>query len=154
MRSRLSWASWSKNIHPMRFSTSLPFNPGLSRRVTVTFAMACVALLTLPVTIAQDSALKPFVPRNVEPPKDAKYVLADGSVYIAGNDLLVPYILKLNAVFLKTHPGFKFKTDLYTSGLAVSGISSGKSAIGPMARDPSSQTTDPFFSLYAYPPPL
>ena len=114
--------------------------------------MACVALLTLPVTIAQDSALKPFVPRNVEPPKDAKYVLADGSVYIAGNDLLVPYILKLNAVFLKTHPGFKFKTDLYTSGLAVSGISSGKSAIGPMARDPSFQEIDSFVSRYGYPP--
>ena len=63
------------------------------------------------------------------PPKDAKYVMPDGSILIAGNDLMVPYMERLIALFRKTHPEFKFRLELQTSGLSVSGINAGRSAL-------------------------
>src|ERR1700736_5542792 len=86
------------------------------------------------------------------PPKDAKYVLADGSILIAGNDLMVAYMERLIALFRKTHPEFKFRLELQTSGLSVSGINAGRSALGPIARDVSFQETDAFTSRHGYPP--
>jgi len=120
----------------------------------IALVMACGLFVACPAAFAQtDSGLKPFVPQRVAPPgREAKYVLADGSIYIAGNDLMVPYLERLNALFQQTHPGFKFKMDLYTSGLSVSGINSGKSAFGPIARDPSFQEIDAFASRHGYPP--
>lgn len=98
------------------------------------------------------SSLKPFVAQHVSPPTTAKYLKPDGSIYIAGNDLLISYMERLTALFQKGHPGFKFTMDLHTSGLAVSGVNSGKSALGPMARDPSFQEIDSFVSRHGYPP--
>ena len=86
------------------------------------------------------------------PRPDAPYLLADGSIYVAGNDLLIPLFDQLNALFLKTHPGFKFKMDMHASSLAISGITAGKSAFGPMARDAPFPDLDAFTSRYGYPP--
>lgn len=95
---------------------------------------------------------EPYRPQAVTAPKNAPYVLRDGSIYIAGNDLLAPLLEKLNDLFVKAHPGFKFKMDLMGSGMAVSGIISGKSAFGPMARDASPLDTDAFASVFGYQP--
>ncbi len=86
------------------------------------------------------------------PPKDAKYVRADGSILIAGNDLMVPYMERLIALFRKTHPEFRFHLELQTSGLSVSGINAGRSALGPVARDVSFQEVAAFESRHGYPP--
>ncbi|MFI5336011.1 MAG: PstS family phosphate ABC transporter substrate-binding protein [Opitutales bacterium] len=85
-------------------------------------------------------------------PQGASYVLPDGSIYIAGNDLVAGIIEELNARFQKTHPGFRFTMHLYGSGLGLSGVTSGKSAFGPMARDATFQDKDAFASRYGYPP--
>ena len=44
---------------------------------------------------------------------------------------------RLTALFSKHYPEFRFHMELQTSGLSVSGINSGKSALGPIARDVS-----------------
>jgi phosphate transport system substrate-binding protein len=98
-------------------------------------------------------ALKPYVAKKVPlPPKDAKYVRPDGTILIAGNDLMVPYMQRLTALFKKSHPEFKFHMELQTSGLSVSGINAGRSAIGPVARDVSFQEVAAFESRHGYPP--
>jgi phosphate transport system substrate-binding protein len=84
------------------------------------------------------------------PPKDAKYVLPDGSILIAGNDLMVPYVERLAELFRKAHPEYRFTMWLYTSGLSVSGINTGKSALGPIARDVSRVERDAFRSRHGY----
>jgi phosphate transport system substrate-binding protein len=84
------------------------------------------------------------------PPKDAKYVLPDGSILIAGNDLMVPYMERLTALFRERHPEYRFTLWLYTSGLSVSGINSGRSALGPIARDVSRVEREAFRSRHGY----
>jgi len=84
------------------------------------------------------------------PPRSAKYVIGDGSILIAGNDLMAPYVERLAALFRKHHPEFRFHLELHTSGLSVSGINSGKSALGPIARDVSFQERDAFSSRHGY----
>src|SRR5260370_40692455 len=92
-------------------------------------------------------------PRSLPaPPKDASYILPDGSIYFAGNDLVDIYFQKLNALFIKAHPGFKFKSDMQDSNLALAGITSGKSSFGPIGRDPIRQGLDGFTALYGDPP--
>jgi len=86
------------------------------------------------------------------PAKDAPYVLPDGSIYFAGNDLVDDYFQRLNTLFVKAHPGFKFKTDMQDSNLAIAGITSGKSAFGPIGRDAMRQELDGFTALYGYAP--
>ena len=101
---------------------------------------------------AEPPTLKPYAPKQVPlPPKNAKYVLPDGSILIAGNDLMAPYMEKLIALFRQSHPNFKFHLELHTSGLSVPGTNSGKSALGPVARDVSFQEKDAFTSRHGYP---
>src|SRR6267143_3448710 len=118
-------------------------------RVSTSVALGAL-LVGVPSSFGQtESGLKPYVAQQVTPPsRDTKYVLPDGSIYIAGNDLMVSYMERLNALFQKYHPGFKFKMDLYTSGLSVSGINSGRSAFGPIARDTSFQEINAFSSRH------
>ena len=86
------------------------------------------------------------------PPKDAPYVLPDGTIYYAGNDLVAAYFEKLDALFVKAHPGFKLKSDMLDSNLALPGIISGKSAMGPIGREAMQQELDGFTALYGYSP--
>ena len=95
---------------------------------------------------------KPYVPRAVQFPTGASYLRPDGSIYLTGNDLVEPLIDKLNDLFIKTHPGFRFSTHMKSSAEAISGITSGKSAIGPIARDATFWDTEAFTSIYGYPP--
>jgi phosphate transport system substrate-binding protein len=116
-----------------------------------------VALLLLVSTgsfaAARDAEPKPYHPESVSlPSKGAKYLMPDGSILIAGNDLMAPYLGRLIAIFRKSHPQFRFHLELHTSGLSVAGINSGKSALGPIARDVSFQEVDAFSSRHGYPP--
>jgi phosphate transport system substrate-binding protein len=91
-----------------------------------------------------------YVVHKQSVPKSAEYVLPDGSIYIAGNDLVAPLLERVNAIFSATHPGFKFRTDLISSGVAVAGVSSGKSAFGPTGRDVTPFEKEAFSSRYGY----
>ena len=96
---------------------------------------------------------RPYRAQSVPlPSKGAKYLMPDGSILIAGNDLMAPYLDRLIAIFRKGHPQFRFHLEMHTSGLSVSGINSGKSALGPIARDVSFQEVDAFSSRHGYPP--
>ena len=96
---------------------------------------------------------RPYRAQSVPlPSKGAKHLMLDGSILIAGNDLMAPYLDRLIAIFRKGHPQFRFHLEMHTSGLSVSGINSGKSALGPIARDVSFQEVDAFSSRHGYPP--
>jgi phosphate transport system substrate-binding protein len=88
---------------------------------------------------------------SVSVPKGAEYVLPDGAVYIAGNDLIEPFLDQINDRFAAEHKGFKFKMDSLSSGVAIAGVVSGKSAFGPTARDVTFVEKDAFASVYGYP---
>lgn len=83
-------------------------------------------------------------------PRSAEYVLSDGSIYIAGNDLVEPLMERIDEIYSAAHPGFKFKLDLISSGVAVAGISSGKSALGPTGRDVTPFEKEAFSSRFGY----
>jgi phosphate transport system substrate-binding protein len=127
-----------------------------TNRFSIATCLACGFLSAASVSPAAEidaPPLKPYVAKKVPlPGKDTKYVLPDGSILIAGNDLMVSYMERLTAIFRKSHPEFKFHMELQTSGLSVSGINSGKSALGPVARDVSFQEADAFTSRHGYPP--
>ena len=104
---------------------------------------------------AQEKALddpRPYVAHSVKFPTGATYLRPDGSIYITGNDLVQPLIERLNELFVKTHPGFRFSLHMKSSAEAISGITSGKSAIGPIARDATFWDKDAFASIYGYQP--
>jgi phosphate transport system substrate-binding protein len=110
------------------------------------------ACLFVPAVAQQpsNSAAPGYVAHPVRVPKNAEYVLPDGEIYIAGNDLVAPLLERINAMFEKQHPGFHFKMDLISSGVAVAGVVSGKSAFGPTGRDVSDAEKDAFRSRFGY----
>ena len=114
---------------------------------TATAALACLSVWMYSSAASPAYAAKQVSP----PPKNAKYVMRDGSILIAGNDLMAPYMDKLAALFRKSHPDLKVHLELHTSGLSVAGINSGKSALGPIARDVSFQESDAFAARHGYP---
>lgn len=108
--------------------------------------MRTIASLLLGLACVCAHAVAPLPP----PPRDAKYLLPDGSILIAGNDLMAPYVERLITRFRRDHPGYRFHLELHTSGLSVSGINSGKSAVGPIARDVSLVEREAFRSRHGY----
>src|ERR1700737_4672692 len=93
--------------------TSLSHFPARLPALVFGLVMTVSFLAVHSATLAQTQfAKESIVPQRVAPPSDAPYVLSDGSIYVAGNDLLIPYFEKLNELFAKTHPGFRFKMDL------------------------------------------
>ena len=100
---------------------------------------------------AEGADLPAYQAKSAPFPSGAAYLTSDGEIYVAGNDLIEPVITRLNAAFSASHPGFKFKLDLHASSLAVSGVTSGKSAFGPMARDATFRDKAGFEARYGYP---
>jgi phosphate transport system substrate-binding protein len=129
----------------------------MTRTLFAASIAALAALLAWTGAFAMDAApgdappLAPYVAKKLPPPtREAKYLMADGAILIAGNDLMVPYMQRLTALFRKHYPDFRFHMELQTSGLSVAGINSGMSALGPIARDVSFQERDAFSSRHGY----
>jgi phosphate transport system substrate-binding protein len=53
-------------------------------------------------------ALPSYQPSQVAPPKDAGYLLPDGSIRVVGLDDMQGMIEQLNAFYTRTHPGTRF----------------------------------------------
>ena len=122
--------------------------------ICTVLAMALAASAWADTDAETDSGpdLPTYVPHQVALPTNRPYLQPDGSIFIAGNDLMAPIFKKLNALFTKTHPGFKFKLLLLTSSLSLPGLTSGKSAFGPTGREADIQEQGAFTSRYGYPP--
>ncbi len=54
-------------------------------------------------------SLPVFAAESITPPRGAGYVLPDGTVQIVGWDEMRGIVESLNSLFVKAHPGFKFK---------------------------------------------
>lgn len=110
----------------------------------ITFCLAARAA-------AQESAS--FHPQPVALPLNATYVLADGSVYIVAGEDARAMLTKFNELFVKTHPGFKFKLLLKgSSATAPSGLTTGVSAFAVMDREMWPLEVRPFRQTYGYAP--
>lgn len=116
----------------------------LIRSLTAIFLALAAAL---PATAQQ-----PYAPRPVEVPKDAHYRLADGSVYIVGNDGMEDLLNKFNALFTQTHPGIKFTMLLHGSSTGIGGLTAGVSALAPMGRDAWPTDLSGFREAFGYEP--
>ena len=93
-----------------------------------------------------------YAPRTVEVPKDAPYRLADGSVYIVGNDGMEDLLNKFNERFTQTHPGIKFTMLLHGSSTGIGGLTAGVSAFAPMGRDAWPTDIGGFREAFGYEP--
>ena len=96
-------------------------------------SLLCAALLTSGgIAAAQD--IPHYRPENVAIPADSSYLRHDGSVYIVGDDAMDETIAAFNALFVKTHPGFRFTVTLKGSSTGIGGLTAGVSALAPMGR--------------------
>jgi len=76
-----------------------------------------------------------YHPLPASPPKDAGYVLPDGTIRIVGFDDMEGMISRLNALFTQTHPGTKFRYVKSNSYGALHSLMWDSTAFAPMALD-------------------
>ena len=82
----------------------------------------------------QSSAcLPPYQPRQVAPQKNAGYILPDGSIRVVGLDDMKGIIIRLDALFTRTHPGIRFTFVKSNSLAAIYSLMFGTSAFAPVA---------------------
>ena len=84
------------------------------------------------------SSLPTYVPRPTAPPKNARYLLRDGSVAIVGYNDMNEILASLDAIFIQSHPGFKFDVQLKGSATAAPALTLGVSAFAPTGAEFSS----------------
>jgi phosphate transport system substrate-binding protein len=82
-----------------------------------------------------DTPLASYHPQPAVPPKDAGYVMPDGTIRIVGFDDMEGMILKLNALFAESHPGTKFTYVKANSYGALYSLMWDSTAFAPMALD-------------------
>lgn len=85
-------------------------------------------------------------------PRDAPYVLADGSIYIVGEKALEPVLTRWNEMFSRAHPGVRFTMLLRDAPVGIDGIIARVSLFAPVAHDAWESEIDPFKRLNGYRP--
>src|SRR5258706_7652357 len=85
-------------------------------------------------------------------PRDASYVLPDGSVTIVGDKALEPLLARWNALFIRAHPHIRFTMLLRNAPVGIDGIIAKVSLFAPVAHDAWESEVDPFKRLYGYRP--
>lgn len=116
------------------------------------FSALALCTATWAQTVAADSVPPSYEPHAVAVPKDATYVMPDGSVYIVGNDGMEVMLAKFNALFTQTHPGIKFTVMLKGSSTGIGGLTAGVSAFAPMGREAWPTDLSGFREVYGYLP--
>lgn len=127
----------------------------LERRVRSRAGCACVLLAAAPFVAAfaqQDISQQPFVPRPLTVPADRPYTVGPDTVFVAGNDVLIPLFNKLDARWAELEPNIKFKKIMMGSTLSVEGLVSEKSAFGPIGRGNRRPEIDQFVERFGYEP--
>ncbi len=130
------------------------FSSNLFTRIAAAAAIAASCLFT-PLTHAADMGIAPdikaYVPKPLTVPTDRPYVVAKDTVFIAGNDVLDPLWKIIHERFQAHHPNIKFKMLMWGSTLAVEGLVSEKSALGPIGRFNRRVEADAFTERFGYP---
>lgn len=115
---------------------------------------AAVLATTASAALAADttSLPVPYVPRELHVPADKDYTVGPDTVFVAGNDVLIPLFDKLDVLWAEKEPNIKFKKIMMGSTLSIEGLTSGKSAFGPIGRYNRRAEMDGFTQRYGYPP--
>ena len=123
-------------------------------RATVSVACTGVlfALVAVPMAMPQDITQRPYVPQHLTVPADRPYTVAPNTVFVAGNDVLIPLFTKLDARWAEVEPNVKFQKIMMGSTLSVEGLVSGKSAFGPIGRGNRRPEVDQFVQRFGYEP--
>ncbi len=85
------------------------------------------------VSIAE--GLPHYEPHVVALQKSARYLLPDGSIAIVGYNDMDAIFVNLNALFNRSHPGFKFTMTLKGTATAAPALTHGVSAFAPMGAE-------------------
>ena len=89
-----------------------------------------------------------------EPPKNASYLLRDGSVAIVGYNDMSAIFANLNALFIQAHPGIAFKMQLKGTATAAPALTLGVSAFAPMGAEFSEMELEEYRSFVGATPLL
>lgn len=116
------------------------------------YALRALTLGSLALGAVAVSAGAPYTPSAVVAPQGASYVRSDGSISIVGNDGMENLLNRLNALFVQSHPGFKFTMLLKGSSTAIGGLAAGVSAFGPMGREAWPTDIAGFRETFGYAP--
>src|SRR6202521_1804871 len=137
---------------PLHFGVSTESGPlrehRLKRSMIQRFMIVSVAL-GMAISCASSQTL--YQPQPASPPKEAGYVLPDGTIQIVGWDDLSGIFEKLNALYAKSHPGTKFK---YVSGNLIAPQHSlifGETAFAPIGMEFSSNLGSAYRALVKAP---
>ncbi|MFT3803611.1 MAG: hypothetical protein QM766_20655 [Burkholderiaceae bacterium] len=112
----------------------------------------CAASSPRRPSIWQGNGAPAYEPRPVAPPRQAPYLLGDGSIGIVGNDGMEALIGDLNQLFMDTHPGIRFATRLEGSSTAMPALAAGATLFAPMTRHPWPGDRDAFVQLHGRQP--
>lgn len=93
---------------------------------------------------AIDPALPVYTPQAVQVPKDARYLLPDGSIRIVGAEHAESMIERFDALFTKDHPGVRFTPALRGTSTAMPALTHGVTLFGPSGRDASPVEVVPY----------
>jgi len=99
-----------------------------------------------------DPAELPFNPRPLTVPADRSYTVAPDTVFVAGNDVLIPLFDLLDKRWSELEPSVKFQKIMMGSTLSVEGVTSEKSAFGPIGRGNRRPEVDQFVQRFGYEP--
>ena len=108
-----------------------------SARAACIISIASFGLFSATVTAATTvpaPELPAYQAQKVAAPKDARYVLPDGSIRINGAEHAQFMLDHCNALFVQTHPGFKFTLDLKGTTSAMPALTHGVTPFTPMGR--------------------
>jgi phosphate transport system substrate-binding protein len=89
-----------------------------------------------------------------EPPKNAGYLLRDGSVAIVGYNDMSGILANLNELFIQGHPGVAFKMQLKGTATAAPALTLGVSAFAPMGAEFSEMELEAYKSFVGASPRL
>jgi phosphate transport system substrate-binding protein len=127
----------------------------LSSMARITGRTVSAILLTSVAGIAAAGAATlpaPYEPREIHVPADKDYTVGPDTVFVAGNDVLIPLFNKLDAIWAEKQPAIKFKKIMMGSTLSIEGLTSGKSAFGPIGRYNRRAEMDGFKQRFGYDP--
>jgi phosphate transport system substrate-binding protein len=99
-----------------------------------------------------EPSLPTYLPQAVSLPKNARYVLRDGSISIIGYNDMDGIMANLNALFVRTHPGFKFKMLLKGTATGAPALTHGVSAFTPMGAEFSALELASYKQIVGYEP--